>query len=112
MAEEVRFIQILLGPRQVGKTTAAHQLIEDAKLPSRYVTTDSIIAPDVQWLQAQWELARQLTKEGKPALFVLDELQRIPDWAEVVKSLWDEDRKKNRPLHVLSSQDRPPCCLR
>lgn len=55
------------------------------------------------WLAAQWETARLLTdgNGASDALLVLDEIQKIPDWSETVKRLWDEDTRRGRPLRVV-----------
>ena len=102
ISEPVRFIQIVLGPRQVGKTTAVVQLTKSAAgMPALYASTDDVLDADFSWLHTQWERARRMCSENKTALLVLDELQKITDWQKIVKGLWDEDRRKKRELHVI-----------
>lgn len=95
-----RFLQILAGPRQVGKTTLARQAIERFDGQAHYASADLPAAPDAGWIEQQWRLARLLTAQGA-ALLVLDEVQKVPRWSEVVKMLWEEDNFAGRPLHVV-----------
>lgn len=104
MSEPRRFIQVLSGPRQTGKTTLARQLISDLEIPSHYATADEPALKDRTWLEQQWETARAATVAKGPkhkALLVLDEIQKIPDWSETVKRLWDEDSANRLPLRVI-----------
>jgi len=103
LAEARRFLQIVAGPRQVGKTTLLQQVLADATSPSVYVSADEPALRDVAWLAAQWDRARLLADQGgKPgAVLALDEIQKIPGWSETVKRLWDEDTRVRRPLKVV-----------
>jgi hypothetical protein len=102
--EPRRFIQVLIGPRQTGKTTLAHQLLEGTGLPGHYASADEPALRDLQWIEQQWEAARIKAKSegeyGKTVL-VLDEIQKITGWSETVKRLWDEDTRFCRPLVVI-----------
>lgn len=95
-----RFLQILAGPRQVGKTTLARQAMAHFEGATLYATADLPAAPDVAWVEQQWSLARRLAARG-PALLVLDEVHKVPRWSEVAKRLWDEDGFAGTPLHVV-----------
>lgn len=95
-----RFLQILAGPRQVGKTTLVRQAIERFDGQAHYASADLPAAPDTGWIEQQWRLARLLAAQGA-ALLVLDEVQKVPRWSEVVKMLWEEDNFAGRPLHVV-----------
>jgi predicted AAA+ superfamily ATPase len=100
--EKRRFIQILAGPRQVGKTTLAQQLIESIELPSHYVSADEPTLQGAGWIESQWETARLRTNHSsREALLIIDEVQKLPDWSETVKRLWDEDTRRNVPLKVI-----------
>ncbi|MHB1463892.1 MAG: ATP-binding protein [Thermoleophilia bacterium] len=104
MSEPRRFIQVLSGPRQTGKTTLARQLINDLAIPSHYATADEPALKDRIWIEQQWETARAAVAVGgskHKALLVLDEIQKIPQWPETVKRLWDEDSASRSPLRVL-----------
>lgn len=84
-------LQIVIGPRQVGKTTGVQQLVERIANPSHVVSADSPIPKGYEWLRQQWETALQL---GKNSLFIVDEIQKVQGWSEVVKELFDRDRRK------------------
>lgn len=95
-----RFLQILAGPRQVGKTTLARQAMAYFAGPAHYATADLPAAPEAAWVEQQWALGRRLSSQG-PALLVLDEVHKVPRWSEVVKRLWDEDGFAGSPLRVV-----------
>lgn len=95
-----RFLQILAGPRQVGKTTLARQSMGTFTGEAHYATADLPAAPDVEWIGQQWRIAR-LMAAGGPALLVLDEVHKVPCWSEAVKMLWDEDSMAGTALHVV-----------
>ena len=105
--EPRKFIQVLLGPRQVGKTTLAHQLEKEIDIPSFYITADTATLEDLSWLEVKWENAREQTKKNKEALLIIDEVQKIPNWSNMIKKLWDEDtrnkiRSKNNFTRIFS----------
>jgi predicted AAA+ superfamily ATPase len=100
LSEKRRFIQVLAGPRQTGKTTLARQVMETASLPIHYATADEPALKDRHWLEEQWEIGR-LLGQGRKAVLILDEIQKIPGWSETVKRLWDEDSLKDLPLYVV-----------
>ena len=99
LAEPRRFIQVLAGPRQVGKSTLAQQVAERLELPVRYAGADEPMLRGGAWIAQQWEAAR-LALGPAGAVLVLDEIQKIPGWSETVKRLWDEDTRARRPLRV------------
>jgi predicted AAA+ superfamily ATPase len=92
-------LQVVTGPRQVGKTTAAHQVAARWEGPVRYQAADQFLPPGPEWIHAAWELARRdAARVGKPVLLVLDEVQKARDWSEAVKAEWDEDRRMGAPV--------------
>jgi len=95
---ELNFIQVVIGPRQVGKTTGLQQIIRKWSGPSLMVTADEVAAPGPDWITLQWHRARNL---GENALFVIDEVQKIPQWSSTVKYLFDEDRDRRKLKIVL-----------
>jgi len=101
LSEPRRFIQVLSGPRQTGKTTLALQIIADLNIPSHYASADEPLLKHRTWIEQQWEIARLKIKATKSGLFVLDEAHKIEGWSETVKRLWDEDSRNTLPLHVL-----------
>jgi len=98
LQEELNFIQVVLGPRQVGKTTGLQQIVGTWKGPSLVISADELITPTTEWLQLNWERARNL---GTGTLFVIDEIQKIPDWSTMVKYLFDQDRASRHLKIVL-----------
>jgi len=88
----------------VGKTVLARQLIEDLAFPSHYASADEPTLRDGTWLEQQWDLVRLQTNSSggnRDALLVLDEVQKIAHWSEIVKRLWDEDTAAKRALKVI-----------
>jgi uncharacterized protein len=100
LAEPRRFIQVVAGPRQVGKTTLVQQVCESIGLPVQFSSADEPTLRGQEWIAQQWEIARLIRKK-KGAILVLDEVQKIPGWSEAVKRLWDEDTRKKIPLKVV-----------
>src|SRR6266542_258118 len=101
LGEPRRFLQVVAGPRQVGKTTLVQQVLADSELPSVFVSADEPALRDAAWLTAQWERARLAATGKQGAVLALDEAQKIPDWSETVKRLWDEDSRARVPLRVI-----------
>ncbi len=100
LAEPRRFLQVVAGPRQVGKSTLVEQVTGALDLPVRYVSADEPTLRGGDWIAQQWEALR-LEAGKSAAVLVLDEIQKIPDWSETVKRLWDEDTRAKRPLKVV-----------
>jgi hypothetical protein len=103
LREPRRFLQVVAGARQVGKTTLVGQVLSRLDIPSVFVSADEPTVGDTVWLAAQWERGRLAAADaGKAgAVLVLDEAQKIPRWSETVKRLWDEDSRARRPLKVI-----------
>jgi predicted AAA+ superfamily ATPase len=106
LLEKRKFIQVLSGPRQTGKTTLARQLIEELDIPCHYATADEPALKGPAWIEQQWETAR-FQAGKKRALLVLDEIHKIPFWSEAVKRLWDEDSGHGSSLHVILLESAP-----
>ena len=128
LSEKPQRLAIVTGPRQTGKTTLVHQVLGQLDGPSRYVSVDkpdTAILPqipdlgsprlefaqqmapldgsrDARWLVMQWEQARvDAESSDRGLVLAIDEIQKIPNWSETVKGLWDDDRRFDRPLHVI-----------
>lgn len=95
-----RFIQVVAGARQVGKTTLVQQVTEAARPPVRFASADEPTLRGPEWLAQQWEAAR-LAAGRHGAILVLDEVQKAAGWSESVKRLWDEDTRARRPIRVV-----------
>jgi hypothetical protein len=100
LSEKRRFIQVLAGPRQVGKTTVARQVMEKLDLPSHYASADEPALKGPEWLSQQWELGRLKARDGH-GLLILDEVQKVHGWSESVKALWDADTHHKVSLRVV-----------
>ena len=100
--EPRKFIQVLYGPRQVGKTTLIKQVLSVTDLPYLFATADDIVGTDSVWLRKQWEQARLLAKQQNcEVLLVIDEVQKIQNWSETVKKEWDMDTFEDCPVKVV-----------
>lgn len=102
MQEPRRFIQIVVGPRQTGKTTAITQTLESLDLPHYYVSADDPLLASAEWLKNEWSRARELA-QNQDAIFILDEAQKIKNWSAAVKEMWDEDSLTKTPLKIILS---------
>jgi predicted AAA+ superfamily ATPase len=102
LGERRRFIQVVAGPRQVGKTTVVRQAMAASGIPVHYASADEPTLRDRTWLEQQWDLARLKARaEANGALLVLDEIQKVHDWPTTVKLLWDADTHAGVPLKVV-----------
>ena len=129
LREEPRWLIVVTGPRQCGKTTLVDQILRKTERPCAHVavdapdpatvpittgftgtvsslTTSASLPPvdqrDTRWLVRTWEEARREARASdRGFILVLDEIQKIPNWSETVKGLWDADRLAGLPLHVV-----------
>lgn len=103
LTEPRRFIQVLMGPRQVGKTTLTEQVLESLQKPYLSISADAVPNAGDLWLEQQWETARlQYIRSGSnDFILAIDEIQKISNWSEVVKKLWDEDTKSKSKIKVV-----------
>jgi predicted AAA+ superfamily ATPase len=103
LREPRRFVQVVAGARQVGKSTLVTQVLSRLEAPNVFVSADEPMLSDTAWLAAQWERGRLAATAAGPtgAVLALDEVQKIPRWSETVKRLWDEDTRARRPLKVV-----------
>ena len=103
MEEPRRFIQVLAGPRQVGKTTLVQQFVQQTNTPVLSVSADLVEPTNKKWIILQWETVRskmriqQLTEY----ILIIDEIQRINDWSAVVKREWDADTQQGINIKVI-----------
>ena len=97
------FIQVIAGPRQVGKTTLIRQYLAQTSIPYYYASADSAIPASEAWIRQQWDTASAMKKAGSLADFilVLDEIQRIPNWSESIKALWDASKFQGDSLKLV-----------
>lgn len=108
LEEPPRLLQILMGPRQVGKTTSIEQAAQRLRRKKFVVVSanaDALASPPGEWIARHWAKANALAKAGKPTLLAFDELQKIPGWSEIVKKEFDANQRLKPGLrpHVVIS---------
>ena len=127
--EKPKLLTLITGPRQSGKTTLIRQALNRCSLRSLYLSVDkpesgsfyslpyakqdsiaTVDDPgiptgeekDSMWLIRKWEQARsEARRSARGFILVFDEIQKIPNWSQLVKGLWDADRWDDCPLHVV-----------
>mgnify|MGYP000850666265 FL=1 len=101
--EPRKFIHVLAGPRQVGKSTLVGQILQDLTIPYSEEVADAVDPKDVDWIRRVWEGARTTMRlrGEKERLLVIDEIQKINNWSEAVKREWDEDTRNHIELKVV-----------
>lgn len=103
LEEPRKFIQVVMGPRQVGKSTVVKQVLQDIDLPFLLFSADNVPASNSAWVSNCWAAVRS-QKESKAygcVILVIDEIQKIANWSEVVKKEWDDDTFHNLDIRVL-----------
>jgi uncharacterized protein len=101
LSEPRRFLHVVAGARQVGKTTLVDQVIGALAWPTVYASADEPALHDTSWLSAQWERGRLAAAASGDAVLALDEVQKVTGWSETVKRLWDEDTRAKSRLRVI-----------
>jgi len=103
LEEPKHFIQVLMGPRQVGKSTVVKQVLQDYEGEYLFYSADNVPATNSAWISDCWSAARRLmaAKDLKTMLLVIDEIQKISNWSEVVKKEWDDDSFHDLEIKVL-----------
>lgn len=101
--EPKKTIMVISGPRQCGKTTAVGQMIDQCGIPAYSFSADNVSTEGNAWIIERWESARnRMDAEGlEEAILVMDEVQKIRNWSEAVKSEWDYDMETGRNLKVV-----------
>ena len=103
MAEPRRRMQIVMGPRQVGKSTLVGQFTEETSVPFDFFAADSVNRFDTSWIPNKWQQARMRMDihSEQEHILIIDEVQKIKGWSEQVKKEWDEDSRNHRNLKVI-----------
>ena len=100
--EPRRFIQVIMGPRQVGKSTVVKQVLKDISVPYKFYAADDVPNYSPDWIVQCWESVRLLAEQkGGEYILVIDEIQKINNWSECIKKLWDEDTFHDRNIKVI-----------
>lgn len=103
LKESRKFIQVVMGARQIGKSTVVKQVLNDLDEPYRMFSADNVPTTNSAWISDCWAAARSL-KENKgwdSIVLVIDEIQKITNWSEVVKKEWDADTFNDVNIKVL-----------
>ena len=101
--EPRKFMQVLAGPRQVGKSTLVNQVLAQVTIPYTIEVADAVAPKDSDWIRRVWEAARttMMIRKLDEYLLVIDEVQKIENWSEVVKREWDTDSRNHVNLKVV-----------
>lgn len=103
LEEQRRFIQVVMGARQIGKSTVVKQVLKDLDAPYQLFSADNVPATNGAWISNCWAAVRSLkdSKGVESIILVIDEIQKIANWSEVVKKEWDDDTFHDRNIKVL-----------
>lgn len=101
--EPRKFMQVLAGPRQVGKSTLVGQVLAQVTIPHAIEVADAVDPKDSDWIHRVWEAARttMMLRKMEEYLLVIDEVQKIENWSEAVKREWDADSRGRVNLKVV-----------
>lgn len=103
MAEPRRRMQIVMGPRQVGKSTLVGQFTEEISVPFDFFAAGGVNRFDSSWIPNKWQQVRMRMDihSEQEHILIIDEVQKIRGWSEQVKKEWDEDSRSHRNLKVI-----------
>ena len=103
LQEPRRTIQVVAGPRQVGKTTTVKQALQQQAIPFRFLNADGVNAEDNAWIAAQWEEVRAWMRFNgySETVLAIDEIHKINNWSEQVKREWDTDTFNDLGIKVV-----------
>lgn len=102
LSDSKDLIQVILGPRQVGKTTLIRQLVAEMGWTIFYHSADSPVPQSASWIEQKWNEARlKLSKNEQKIFLIFDEIQKIQGWSEAVKKLFDEDKYNGSKLIIV-----------
>ena len=101
--ENRKFIQVVMGARQIGKSTVVKQVLNEIDVPYQIYSADNVPASNTAWISNCWAAARSIKQNNgwDSILLVIDEIQKIANWSEAVKKEWDEDTFYDRNIKVL-----------
>ncbi len=103
LEEQRRFIQVVMGARQIGKSTVVKQVLKDLDAPYQFFSADNVPATNSNWISDCWDAVRSLKKSNGwgSVILVIDEIQKIANWSEAVKKEWDNDTFHDCDIKVL-----------
>ncbi len=88
-------IQVILGPRQVGKTTGVLEFAHKVER-ALYFTADGVLSEQRAWVENCFQ---QAIRENK--ILIIDEIQKIVNWSETVKRIWDQSKVEKKSLECI-----------
>lgn len=103
LEEPRKFIQVVMGARQIGKSTVVKQVLKELNQPFQLFSADNVPATSSAWISNCWAATRSLMQNNdwESVVLVIDEIQKIANWSEVVKKEWDDDTFNDRNIKVL-----------
>ncbi len=103
LKEDRKFIQVVMGARQIGKSTVVKQVLKDIDLPYQFFSADNIPATKQSWISDCWDAVRSIKKSNnyESIILIIDEIQKISNWSEAVKKEWDADTFNDCDIKVL-----------
>ena len=96
-------VQLLTGPRQIGKTTLLLQICEEMGSKAIYVACDSPEAGVPGFWERLWTNAEDNAERQGLVCVFLDEIHLVSDWAAKLKSAWDRLKRRKIPIHVVAT---------
>ena len=103
LEEPRRFVQVIMGPRQIGKSTVVKQVLDDCGKPFLFYSADTIPSTSSTWISECWNTARlqMRIRQDEEMIIVIDEIQKLKNWSEYVKKEWDADSLNHVNLKVI-----------
>ncbi len=103
LEENRKFLQVVMGARQIGKSTVVKQVLNDLTIPFQFYSADNVPATNTAWISNCWAATRSLKESNgwDSIVLVIDEIQKISNWSEAVKKEWDDDTFHDRNIKVL-----------
>lgn len=103
LEEPRKFIQVVMGARQIGKSTVVKQVLNSLDAPFQFYSADNVPATNGAWISDCWSAVRSLKKSNgwDSMVLVIDEIQKIGNWSEAVKKEWDSDTFNDLNIKVL-----------
>lgn len=103
LEEHRMFIQVVMGPRQIGKSTVVKQVLDDLGKPYLLYSADTIPSTSPKWISECWANVRlqMRAQQLEEMILVIDEVQKLKNWSEYVKKEWDADSLNHINLKVV-----------
>jgi uncharacterized protein len=96
-------VQVLTGPRQVGKTHLLRALERRWRGRAVYAAADEPAASLPGWWEARWQEAEHVASRRGSAVLLIDEIHFLPEWSRRLKTAYDRLTHEKVPIHVVVS---------